>query len=202
LTEILSEITKFGNRYFISNKFHSKLCKLQQILESIPQISYPKPQTFKQILSLTPNLIRRIIKLKQNSKKKKKKKKKRERKKKKKNWGRLKKTNVSFMANVRAESDCLAAGGGSWGKGSISKRSTKAPKSFLCVLFRRVLRRVSTRTAIPATPTPIINQNLGLEACSLISFSDWDMIKQRNGVFKGDYNSGFWVGFSLEGFWA
>lgn len=84
---------------------------------------------------------------------------------------------MSLMAKVREESVCLAEGGGGWGKGSSSKRSIKAPKSCLGLFRRRLLRRVSDRTTIPpASPSPTINQSLGLEACCLMRFNDCDMV--------------------------
>lgn len=55
----------------------------------------------------------------------------------------------------------------------------KAPKSGFGVFPRRLLRRVSARTTMPATPIPRTNQSLGLEAWSLISFNDLDIVDQR-----------------------
>lgn len=112
------------------------------------------------------------------------------------------------MAKVREERSCLAAGGGGWGKGRSSKRSIKAPKSGLGALRQRLLRRVSERTTIPpASPIPTINQSLGLEVWSLISFSDWDMVIDRskkmceienNLGFGRNMKNGFWKGFTFQ----
>lgn len=99
---------------------------------------------------------------------------------------------MSLKAKVREESIWLGAGGGVWGKGRSSKRSIKAPKSGFCVIARRLLRRVSARTMIPATPIPTTNHSLGLEACSFTSFKDLDMIDQER---ERKRVAGFWKGF-------
>ena len=107
------------------------------------------------------------------------------------------KTNMSLMAKVREERGSLAAGGGGWGKGRSSNRTTKAPKSFLwaAALARlRLLRRVSVRITTPAArPIPSAINSLGLEALACITFTAFDM--EQGLEVEGGFFGGFWEGF-------
>ena len=101
------------------------------------------------------------------------------------------------MAKVREERGSLAAGGGGWGKGRSSNRTTKAPKSFLwaAALARlRLLRRVSVRITTPAArPIPSAINSLGLEALACITFTAFDM--EQGLEVEGGFFGGFWEGF-------
>lgn len=116
------------------------------------------------------------------------------------------------MAKVRPARDCLAAGGGGWGKGRSSKRSRKAPKSSFCINRAFLLRRrrwVSARITIPATPTPMAIQVLGWdEAFAFTASIGFHMTEDGGGSpkKKKDGRLGSWKGFSkvleMSHFWA